>query len=1049
MKRFFAIMLVTILLVGMMPAVSHAAQYASVVGGWLRLRAGANFNADTITSYYTGTQVEILSKNGEWYHVRTPDGRTGYMYSQYLQLGTVITPTGSENAWVTSHNGYGVRLRKGPGTGYRVIRTYDVGTPVTVLQRGNYWCKINAGGTVGYMMTQFLNFSGSSAPVPDDGKVICYATIWSQNGYGVRLRTGPDKSYSKIGVYSVGTTVAVLEKGAVWDRIRVGSRVGWMMNEFLSYQNNNEVTNVSLNTYNPVVGTVLAVQAITPSSATVGYSWLVGDSVKGNASTYTVTSADIGKTIQLRVTGTGSYKGTALSPKTNAVLSDTQISGLKLSTTAPVVGNVLKATITPAEANVIYAWKVGGYQVSDAETYTVSFHDIGKQIELIVTGTGVFHGTLSASTAAVTASGIVADVSIVNETSPEASVPTVGDKLAASLSPAQATVFYQWKRDGAPIHGANGSAYVLTRADEGKQISVSVKGVGAYTGEKTSAQTEKVDPKPSVPVIDAIGLPDGVVGSVYSTRLNAQGGGNITWKLVIGSSLPAGLELAQNGTISGTPTTAGSATFFVIASNAAGTSVARKFTIEIKDVPKTYTLTIDGGETTSNLLGNASVTITAAAPAAGQVFSGWTLVSGEGNFENANNLTTTFYLNNSNAVVKPVYTAASDPAVTYTLTVENGVGSANGLAGNAVVDITANAPAANQQFAGWLLVSGSGNFYNANALTTTFYMNSSDAVIRATYEDVSTPVPVPTTYTLTVENGTGSKSGLTSDEMVEISAYAPAEGKIFAGWTLVSGNGNFYNSTSMNTSFVMNGSNATVRAEYIDEPVAPTYTLTVENGEGSKSGLSDGDVVEIVADAPAEGMEFAGWTLVSGSGNFYSAANASTTFYIAGSNATVRAEYISKPVAPTYTLTVENGSGSKSGLSVDDAVQITADAPAEGMVFDSWRLISGNGSFYRAVDATTTFYIGSSDTTIRAEYKAAPAPRTYTLAVENGEGSAEYLNANAIVTIVANSPAEGQTFSHWTLESGDGNFYSSLNATTDFYLKGADAVVRANYKPAE
>ena len=101
-----------------------------------------------------------------------------------------------------------------------------MGTPVTVLERGTYWSRISIGGTVGYMMSQFLHFGSD---YPDDSNVLCYATIWSSNGYGVRLRTGPSKSYSKIGVYSVGTKVAVLQKGAVWDRIRVGSRVGWML----------------------------------------------------------------------------------------------------------------------------------------------------------------------------------------------------------------------------------------------------------------------------------------------------------------------------------------------------------------------------------------------------------------------------------------------------------------------------------------------------------------------------------------------------------------------------------------------------------------------------------------------------------------------------------------------------------------------------------------------------------------------------------------------------------------------------------------------------
>ena len=45
MKRFFAVMLVAVLLMSMLPAASVAAQYATVVGGWLRLRSAPNFNA--------------------------------------------------------------------------------------------------------------------------------------------------------------------------------------------------------------------------------------------------------------------------------------------------------------------------------------------------------------------------------------------------------------------------------------------------------------------------------------------------------------------------------------------------------------------------------------------------------------------------------------------------------------------------------------------------------------------------------------------------------------------------------------------------------------------------------------------------------------------------------------------------------------------------------------------------------------------------------------------------------------------------------------------
>ena len=489
MKRFLAVLLVAVMLMSILPATSMAASYATVVGGWLRLRSAPNFNATTITSYYTGTQVQIISSSGGWYKVQTPDGRIGYMYGDYLRVGGSIPSEGT--AYVTSYNGYGVRLRTGPGTGYRIIRTYAVGTPVTVLERGTYWSRISIGGTVGYMMSQFLHFGSD---YPDDGNVLCYATIWSSNGYGVRLRTGPSKSYSKIGVYSVGTKVAVLQKGAVWDRIRVGSRVGWMMNEFLIYHENNEVTSVTLNNYMPVVGSVLSMQAISPSTATVSYEWLVGGVLKSTNTTYTVDANDVGKTIQLRVTGTGSYKGTVTSAATNAVISNTVLTGVTLNTIAPVVGDVMTATLNPAGASVIYAWKVGGYQVSNAATYTVTANDVGKQIELIVTGTGVYSGTQSSGlTAAVSASRAIADVTIRNETNPTAgAAPSVGDKLTAVPSPAQATVTYQWNRDGAAISGATAASYTVAAEDQGHKLSVTVTGTGSYTGTDTSSQTATV-----------------------------------------------------------------------------------------------------------------------------------------------------------------------------------------------------------------------------------------------------------------------------------------------------------------------------------------------------------------------------------------------------------------------------------------------------------------------------------------------------------------------------------------------------------------------------
>lgn len=404
MKRYLSALLVAVLLVvALAPATSLAAtKYATVVGGWLRLRSSASFNASTITSYYTGTQVEILSTSGNWYRVKAPDGNTGYMYGDYLSVGGYIpTPSGETNATVISSNGYGVRMRSGPGTSYRVLAKYAVGTRVHVLESGYSWSRISVGGRTGYMMSEFLRKDGYVPPVYDGD-----ATVWSANGYGVRLRSGPGTGYSKLGVYSVGTRVKVLERGAVWSYIQIGSRTGYMMNEFLIFNNNYKVTEVTLNNYNPVVGNILSVKSTVPSYATVNYSWRVNGIERSTSPTYTVESGDVGYKIQLLVTGIGAYSGEAYSASTAEVVDYGTVTSVTLNNMKPQVGNVLRVdAIVPANATVTYQWKRvrDNYVLGTGSTYSVSSNDKGEQIYLAVTGTGTYNGgATSAITAAVT-----------------------------------------------------------------------------------------------------------------------------------------------------------------------------------------------------------------------------------------------------------------------------------------------------------------------------------------------------------------------------------------------------------------------------------------------------------------------------------------------------------------------------------------------------------------------------------------------------------------------------------------------------------------------
>ena len=79
-------------------------------------------------------------------------------------------------------------------------------------------------------------------------------------------------------------------------------------------------------------------------------------------------------------------------------------------------------------------------------------------------------------------------------------------------------------------------------------------------------------------------LPEGTVGTEYNQSLAAENNPT-SWSVTIGT-LPAGLTLNSDGTITGTPTAEGSSTFTVTAENSAG-SDSKEYTLNIKAVSVT------------------------------------------------------------------------------------------------------------------------------------------------------------------------------------------------------------------------------------------------------------------------------------------------------------------------------------------------------------------------------------------------------------------------------------------------------------------------------
>ncbi len=86
-------------------------------------------------------------------------------------------------------------------------------------------------------------------------------------------------------------------------------------------------------------------------------------------------------------------------------------------------------------------------------------------------------------------------------------------------------------------------------------------------------------------VLAPAALPAGQAGSTYSQTLTASGGiGPYVFAVTVGT-LPGGLTLAPNGTLSGTPTAAGASTFTITATDKNGATGNRSYSLSIANGP--------------------------------------------------------------------------------------------------------------------------------------------------------------------------------------------------------------------------------------------------------------------------------------------------------------------------------------------------------------------------------------------------------------------------------------------------------------------------------
>lgn len=299
-----------------------------------------------------------------------------------------------------------------------------------------------------------------------------------------------------------------------------------------------------------------------------------------------------------------------------------------------------------------------------------------------------------------------------------------------------------------------------------------------------------------------------------------------------------------------------------------------------------YTVTVENGtpDSATVKIGD-TVEITAADPAKGYAFAGWTVVSGEVTLTDPTAVTTQFMTGVLDVVIRASYTP-----INYTVAVTDGTANIDGTPITQAnitqtVTLAANDPAVGKKFKEWVIEAGEGTLADATSATTTLTSVYGNITVRATYEDIL--------YTVTVTGGTSDPATAIMGTTVTVSADSVA-GKKFKSWTVVSGGVTLADATAATTTFTVGTANVELIATY----GYINYTVSVKDGKGNVNYTADqitdahvGDTIHISADTPADGYYFVRWNVLSGEATIADSTADTTTFTMTAGNVELEAVY--------------------------------------------------------------------------------------------------------------------------------------------------------------
>lgn len=236
-NKMVPVILCLILMFGSLPASETAKAdngRLTITATSLNVRQGPGLSYPVGGSVKKGEKYSIVKQDGDWIQISLGGGKKGWVAEWFTAMDSKGQPainqssTGSTGS-VTAN---GLRVRKGPGTGFQVIGSLNSGQAVEIVNSNGTWTEVRTPAIQGWVAKEFINFKDSnktSAPaISGNSNTKAVVTADSLN-----VRDEPSTNAKTVGRLKRGAEVAIVSQSNGWAEITYSGKKAWVSAQFL------------------------------------------------------------------------------------------------------------------------------------------------------------------------------------------------------------------------------------------------------------------------------------------------------------------------------------------------------------------------------------------------------------------------------------------------------------------------------------------------------------------------------------------------------------------------------------------------------------------------------------------------------------------------------------------------------------------------------------------------------------------------------------------------------------------------------------------------